>query len=148
MSDKQPQRYWEDVNEGGDVPSITIPITETRLYQQVSGSQDFYPVHHDREFARSGGHPDVFVNTGFMQSCFNHLLCDYAGDDGWLRKFRMEMRRMNRPGDIMTFKGRVVRKYVNDQGEKCVDLDVWCENQHEGVTTPSAATVLLPSRGG
>lgn len=146
MPEMRVQRYWDDIKEGDEVPSYSIPITETRLVQQVSGSQDFYAVHHDREYARSAGHPDVFVNTGFMQGCFNHLLCDYVGDEGWLRKFRMEMRKMNRPGDVMTFKGRVTRKYINDQGEHCLDLEVWCENPREGVTTPSYATVLLPAR--
>jgi len=140
------QRFWDDVNEGDEVPGFEIKITPTRLVQQVSGSQDFYAVHHDREFAQSGGHQDVFVNTGYMQSCFSRLLTDYVGDNGWLKKFRMEMRRMNIPGDIQHFTGKVAKKYVNDGGETCLDLDIWCENQREGVTTPSFATVVLPRR--
>lgn len=145
MGERGPQRYWEDIKEGDEVPGYSIKIDWTRIVKQVSGSQDFYAVHHDREFAQSGGHPDMFVNTGFMQSCFSHLLTDYVGDQGWLKKFRMEMRRMNHPGHIMSLKGKVVKKYA-EGGEHLLDLEVWVENQ-EGVTTPSYATVRLPSKG-
>jgi hypothetical protein len=58
----------------------------------------------------------------------------------------MQMRRMNRPGDVMTVKGRVKRKYVDGQGTHKVDCDVWAENEREGQTTVCEATVTLPSR--
>ena len=60
-----------------------------------------------------------------------------------LRKFRMEMRRMNRPGDVMELKGKVTRKYEED-GEHFVECEIWAENQREGITTPSYALVTLP----
>lgn len=142
---KRAQRYWEDVQEGDEVPGFTLPIDPTRIVLQVSGSQDWYAVHHDVDFARAGGHDDIFVNTGFMTASFGRLLSSYVGDDGWVKRFRMEMRRMNRPGDNMKLSGKVVRKYVED-GEHLVDLEVWAENEREGVTTPSNATVRLPSR--
>lgn len=145
MGARGPQRYWEDIKEGDEVPGYSMHLDWTRIFHTVSGSQDFYPVHHDREFAQSGGHPDIFVMTGFMQGSFSHLLTDYVGDDGWVKKFRMEMRRMNHPGDTMSLKGKVLKKY-EDGGEKLLDLEVWAENQREGVTTPSFATVRLPSR--
>ncbi|MDO8671519.1 MAG: MaoC/PaaZ C-terminal domain-containing protein [Dehalococcoidia bacterium] len=140
------QLYWEDVKEEDEIPSFSLKIDETRIVKQVSGSQDFYPVHHDREFARAGGHPDIFVNTGFMRACFGRLITSWIGDDGFLRKFTMQMRKMNRPGDTMTLKGKVVRKYSED-GNHLVECDVWAENDREGITTPSSAIVILPSRG-
>jgi len=139
------QRYWEDVNEGDEVPGFELPITATRIALHVSGSQDYNPVHHDPEFARSGGHPDIFVNTGFMTACFGRLLSSYVGNDGWVKKFRMEMRRPNHPGDVMKLTGKVIRKYVEGD-EHLLDLEVWAENQRIGVTTPSTATVALPRR--
>ena len=139
------QRYWEDVNEGDDVPGFELPLTATQIVLQVSGSQDFYQVHHDPEFARAGGHPDIFVNTGFTTASFGRLLSSYVGDKGWVKKFHMEMRRMNHPGDVMKLTGKVIRKYIEGD-EHLLDLEVWAENQRIGVTTPSTATVRLPSR--
>ena len=139
------QVYWDDVEVGTEIPGYSLELDPTRIVLQVSGSQDFYPVHHDLAFATGGGHPDIFVNTGFMQGCFNRLICDWIGDEGWLKKFRMEMRRMNRPGDTMTLKGKVARKYVEGD-EHLVECELWAENEREGVTTPSFALVSLPTR--
>jgi len=139
------QLYWDDVQEGQEIPSFSLRIDATRIVKQVSGSQDFYQVHHDVDFAREGGHPDIFVNTGFMQGCFNRLITNWIGDQGWLRKFTMQMRQMNRPGDVMTLRGKVVRKF-NEGEEHLVELDVWAENEREGVTSPGRAWVILPMR--
>ena len=139
------QVYWDDVEVGQEIPGYSLKIDPTRIALQVSGSQDFYPVHHDLEFAQAGGHPDIFVNTGFMQGCFNRLICGWIGDEGWLKKFRMEMRRMNIPGDTMTFQGKVSKKFVEDD-QHLVECELWAENEREGVTTPSYALVSLPTR--
>ncbi|MSP78921.1 MAG: hypothetical protein EXR67_05150 [Dehalococcoidia bacterium] len=141
------QIYWEDVKEGDFLPVLEYPITETRIVEQVSGSQDFYAVHHDRAFARAAGHSDIFVNNGFMRGCLARVLTDWIGDEGWLRKLRVEMRRMNGPGDLLICTGKVVRKY-EDGAEKIVECEVWAENARVGVTTPCRAWVALPSRSG
>ncbi len=139
------QVFWDDVDVSHKIPGYSLKIDPTRIALQVSGSQDFYPVHHDLDFAKAGGHPDIFVNTGFMQGCFNRLICGWIGDDGWLKKFRMEMRRMNIPGDTMTFQGKVSKKFIED-GEHLVECELWAENEREGVATPSFALVSLPTR--
>ena len=140
------QRYWEDVKVGQEIPGFSLNIDWTRLAKQVSGSQDFYPVHHDPDFARAGGHKEMFVNTGFMQGCFSRLMTDWIGDDGFVRKFHMEMRKMNILHDTMTLKGKVTNKYVEGDTHY-VEADVWAENAREGVTTPSQCLLTLPSRG-
>jgi hypothetical protein len=142
-----PQRYWEDVSEGDTVPGFSHKINWTRICMQVSGSQDFYPVHHDPQFARDAGHEEMFINTGWYQANFGRIATSFAGDEGWVRKFRMEMRRMNQLGDVSTWGGKVSRKYVSDEGDHCVDLDLFVENDRHGVTTPAQATVILPSKG-
>ena len=109
----------------------------------MSGSQDWYPVHHDPAFARKAGHADIFMNTGFLQAALVRVVTDWMGDAGFLRKLYFEMRRQQRPGDTMACKGRVTERYRKD-GEGWVELDVWAENGREGVTTPGKAWVILP----
>jgi len=141
------QLYWEDVEVGQEIPSsYSIKLDATRIVLQVSGTQDYYQVHHDRDFAQAQGVPDVFVNTGFLTAALGRLLTDWIGTDGWLRKFRLEMRKMNLLGDTLMVKGEVTDKYVQN-GDHCVEADVWCETDREGVTTPCKATLILPSRG-
>jgi hypothetical protein len=116
------------------------------MARQVSGSQDFYEVHHDPDFARAGGHRDIFYNTGFTRACLSRLLTDWVGDDGWVKKLRFEMRRMNMNGDTMRLRGKVAGKREVPGADNEVDIELWVENDREGITTPASATVTLPGR--
>lgn len=141
------QRYWEDVQAGDEIPGFSLALNWTRMAAQVSGSQDFYPVHHDPDFAQAGGHADVFYNTGFTRACLCRLLTDWMGPEGWLRKLRFEMRRMNMNGDTIQVRGAVVRtREVAGEADNEVDLELAIANEREGVTTPAWAVVQLPSR--
>ena len=139
------QRYWQEVKEGQEITGFSLEINATRVFLQVSGSQDYYPVHHDREFAQASGFDDVFLNTRFLQTALGRAISDWTGPEGRLKKFKMEMRRMISPGDIMTCRGKVTAKYERD-GQHYVECDVWAENQRE-VTTQAKAVLTLPLRG-
>ena len=139
------QRYWDEVEVGDELEGFALDITPRRLVLQVSGSQDWYPVHFDAGFAKKGGHADVFVNTGFLQAALVRVITDWMGDDGFLKKLRFEMRRQQRPGDTVVCRGKVVAKH-EEGGEGLVGLEVWAENEREGVTTPGTASVILPRR--
>ena len=140
------QLYWEDVEVGQEIPSsYSLKLDATRFFLQVSGTQDYYPVHHDRDFARAQGVPDIFMNTGFLTAATGRLLTAWMGPDGWLCKYRIEMRKMNLLGDTMTVKGKVTDKYIRE-GLHYVDADVWCETDTQGVTTPCKASLILPAK--
>ena len=139
------QRCWEEVKEGETLPGFSLELTMTRMAQQVSGTQDFYPIHHDRDFARSGGHPDIFVNTAFTRAALCRLLTDWAGPAGFVKRLGFQMRRYHLVGDTIYVRGKVVKKYRQD-GVGAVDLEIWAENAREGIATPGTATVHLPLR--
>ncbi len=142
---KRPQPYWEDVAVGQELSGFSLEISPRRVFLEVSGSQDWYPVHFDPAFAAKSGHPDIFMSTGFLQAALVRLITDWMGDEGFLRKLRFEMRRQQRPGDTMACRGKVTDRYERD-GQGWVELDVWAENEREGVTTPGQAVVILPRR--
>ena len=139
-------RYWDDVQEGEELPGYALRLDPLRLHLQTSGSQDYHRQHHDEAFAQQQGTNGIFVNTGFTQAALGRVLFDWMGDGGFLTRFQMEMRKMNRPDDTMQMKGRVVRTWQED-GAGYVECEVWAENDREGVTTPGRAVVRLPLRG-
>jgi len=143
---RRPQPYWKDVEVGQELSGFSLEITPRRVFLNVSGSQDWYPVHFDLSFARKAGHPDLFMSTGFLQAALVRVITDWMGDDGFLRRLRFEMRRQQRPGDTMVCRGRVTAKYESD-GQGWIELDVWAENEREGITTPGQAWVILPRQG-
>ena len=140
------QTFYEDVRIGDIIDGFDLSLGWTKMAEQVSGSQDFYPVHHDPEFAAEAGHSAIFYNTGFTQAALCRVVTDWAGPAGWMTKFRFEMRKMNIPDDQVHARGKVVAKSEQDDGHGLVDLEVWLENDRLGVTTPGWATVRLPRR--
>jgi len=136
------QRHWDDVEEGEELPGFSLELTRTRMTLQVSGTQDFYPIHHDPEFARAAGHADIFINTAFIRGCLCRLLTDWVGRDGFVKALEFRMRKPNLVGETIAVSGRVRKK----DADGLVDLELWIENAKDGVTVPAKATVRLPRR--
>jgi len=141
---KHEQLYWNDINIGDEIPGFSLELDETRVCLQVSGSQDWYAVHHDKGFANNSGMPERFFNTGFLTAAIGRLLTSWIGLEGWIRALTVEMRRMNLAGQVMTVSGKVTNKYV-DGNEHFVEADVWTSTGDQ-VNTPCKAKVVLPAR--
>lgn len=135
---------WDEVSEGDQLSPITFPITMRTLMIDVAGTRDLYPIHHDREFAKSNGARDIFVNTMFYEGLFGRLATDWAGPEAFLRKLRFSMKGPNCLGDTMTSRGWVVKKYEQD-GQKLLDLEIHLDNQVESDATIANLTIQLPA---
>lgn len=134
---------WDDVQEGQALTSVTFPLTLRNLMIDVAGTRDLYPIHHDREFAKRNNARDIFVNTMFYEGLFGRIVTDWAGPEAFLRKMRFTMRAPNCPGDTITSRGQVVRKYTNGD-ERLLDVEVHLDNQLGPDATIAQMTVQLP----
>ena len=74
-----------------------------------------------------------------------HVVTNWMGDDGFLKRFYGELRRFNLLGDTTWCQGNVIKKY-EENGEHLVDIEIRAENQRGEVTAPGRVTVCLPSR--
>jgi acyl dehydratase len=136
-------RSWDEVQEGDELTSVSFPLTLRNLMIDVAGTRDLYPIHHDREFAKANNARDIFVNTMFYEGLFGRILTDWAGPEAFLRRLRFAMRAPNCPGDTITSRGWVVRKYT-DGDEKLLDVEVHLDNQLGQDATIANMTVQLP----
>lgn len=102
-------------------------------------------VHWDNEFAQRAGVPAAFDFGPQRVAWLGHLMTNWIGDDAFLKKMRVEVRRFNLVGDTTWCKGKVTRKYV-DGTEHVVDCDIWCEDQRGETTARGSAVVALPQR--
>ena len=84
---------------------------------------------------------------GALKNAFlGQFMTDWAGPLGTLRRLSCQYRGMDFPGQPITAKGTVGRKY-QEAGQFLVDCTIWLENPDGQNTTPGSATVALPSRG-
>ena len=120
--------YFEDIFEGQDaLPLATPPITRTHIVKYAGASGDFNPIHHDELYAIRAGNDRVFA-MGMMSAGFlSHMITDWVGD-GKLRKYRVRFGRQVWPGDTITCRGKVLRKF-SEGGKYYLEAEVFAENQ-------------------
>lgn len=74
------------------------------------------------------------------------LITDWMGDEAWLKRCRAEYRGFFYLSDVIWLRGRVTRKYIDEDGEHSVDIESNTVNQRGEEIMPGKATVALPSR--
>ena len=139
------ETYWEDINEGFEIPSLTKEATTRQLVQYAGASGDFYEIHYDKDFAIDTGLSGVIIHGALKNAFLGTLMTDWAGPLGFLRKLSCQYRGMDYPNQRLTAKGTVTRKY-QENGRFLVDCDILLENSSGEITTPGTATVELPCR--
>ncbi|MBI4307418.1 MAG: MaoC family dehydratase N-terminal domain-containing protein [Chloroflexi bacterium] len=101
--------------------------------------------HWDEWYARQSGLPGGYDIGGQRISWVAHLVTDWMGDDAFLKRLDVELRRPNIVGDTTWLRGRVVKKSEKD-GEHLAECEMWGENQRGEKTTTGRAIVRLPKR--
>ncbi len=102
-------------------------------------------VHWDSDLARAVGVPAAYDYGPERISWLGHLMTDWIGDDGFLKRLNVQVRRHNIIGDLTMCRGEVLRTYEED-GEHLVEVAVEAVNQNDEVTAVGTAVASLPSR--
>jgi acyl dehydratase len=103
-------------------------------------------VHWDSELARAVGVPAAYDYGPERISWLGHLMTNWIGDDGFLKRLNVQVRKHNIIGDLTTCQGTVTRRW-QDGGENLVEVTVHGLNQREEQTAVGTAVASLPSRG-
>jgi len=104
--------------------------------------------HYDMNLCLDRGLPGPF-DEGQMRCCTPvHLLSNWMGDDGFIRRLETQLRKPNFYGDTQWVYGEVVKKYIDKVGDEeygAVDIKIDQINQIGENSAPGKATVYLPS---
>jgi acyl dehydratase len=139
------QIYWEDVTDGMDMPPLVKNPTTQQLVRYAGASGDYYQIHYDKDFAKGNELEDVILHGALKNAFLGQYMTDWMGPLGTLTMLSCQYRGMDSPGQPITAKGSVTRKY-QEEGRNLVDCEIWLENKSGQKTTPGAATVELPTR--
>ncbi|MEE8290850.1 MAG: MaoC family dehydratase N-terminal domain-containing protein [Candidatus Tectomicrobia bacterium] len=100
-------------------------------------------VHWDLDFAREVGVPGAYDYGPQRISWFGHLLTNWIGDDGFLSRLEVQVRRFNLVGDTTWLRGTVTDTFER-HGNHLITCDVWAENQRGEITAQGQAEAMLP----
>lgn len=108
--------------------------------------EPIYAVHYNKSAANAAGLPFPY-DVGTQRQCWlMHMYTNWMGDEGWLKKNNAQYRQFVYFSDVVRFSGKVTSKYVDADGDYCVDIETTAINQRGGDTAPGTGTVALPSR--
>lgn len=108
--------------------------------------EPIFAVHYNKEAARAMGLP-LQYDIGWQRQCWQiHLLTNWMGDDSWLKRTYAEYRKFVYYSDVVWLKGKVIKKYIDNDGECCVDIETDATSQRGENVMPGHASVALPSK--
>ena len=88
--------------------------------------------------------PGMFAYGSQPEGLLAKLVCNWMGDNGFMKKLDCQARNIWLHGHILWTKGKVVRKYIEND-EPLVDLELIAENQDGVLIMPATCTVRLDS---
>ena len=167
--------FWEGVVEGEELPTIVkgpITLMDSVAFYHAIGYTTAFKVTHEifkenpgmvfrdpetnapigaglihasDNAARVQGVPYALTFAAQSEGNIAHLICNWMGDDGFLKKLECRQRRINIVGNTNWLKGNVVRKYI-ENGEYLVDLELTIHDQNNILIMQATARVSLLSR--
>jgi acyl dehydratase len=118
-----------------DLEPYAWQVTRDQIRAYAEASGDHNPIHLDDDAARAAGLPGVIAHGMLGMAQLANFVVAYAGDHRRLRRLRCRFSGMVRPGDTITFTGRV----AGEEGG-LVRLELNAENQKgEKVLTKALA---------
>ena len=112
---------------GDELPTFALPVTSTVIVAGAIASRDFMPAHHDPEFARAQGAPDLFMNILTTNGYVARYVTDWAGPETMVRSIRIRLGGPAVPGQSLRFTGQVTN--VAEEGdEHVVEVSVRAAN--------------------
>ena len=141
------ERYFEDVEVGSELPTITKKISIEQLAMYAAVCWDFRPEHYDSGTAQKYGFRAPYADGPMITAFLGQVATGWMGPKGIFKKITASYRVMVFPGDILSCKGQVTGKRMEGDSN-LVECDVWAENQKAERVVYGTATVELPSKEG
>jgi acyl dehydratase len=116
------------------------------LTRDLYNAGQFGLSHHDARAAQAVGMPGRYDNGHMRIGWTAHLITNWMGDLGFLKRLYTEIRRPNMYGNTTWIRGSVVEKYIDDEGDHVIKVEFVGQDQDGNENTNGYAIVRLPVR--
>lgn len=136
------KKFWDQVEIGHSLDALVDgPITRMRIAQFAAASDDFSPLNLDEEYAKGAGYGSVFAPSIIAMGLAEEAVRSFATNMNVIA-LSGTFQRLIWPGDILTSKGVIVRRYQKN-GEYRVQFSIWVCNQNQDVVMKGLALCAL-----
>ncbi|MHB8893795.1 MAG: MaoC/PaaZ C-terminal domain-containing protein [Candidatus Geothermincolia bacterium] len=132
---------FDSINVGDEIPKLEVTLEQMMLWLYAGASGDFNPIHVDKEFAEKVGLGGTIAHGLSSMARLGRCITDWLGDPGALKRFKVRFAAPARPGDTVTFWGKVIDKKVED-GKNLATLEVGAMTQDGTVVLSKGEAVV------
>jgi hypothetical protein len=142
---KPEQMFFEDVKVGTEIPPLVKTLYNLgKMAMWAAVHADFCAGHFDYKTAKDRFKVDRPFAYGLQLATYlSQLMTDWIGPNGMLKKIQSKTVHNILDKDIVTCKGKVVKKYTTCR-EGYLDCEIWAEIQGGTIVARGVATVILP----
>jgi acyl dehydratase len=135
-----------ELSEGMNLHEIKKNITQANINLYAEASQDFNPIHTDKDFAKKtplGG----TIAHGMLILAYVSQMMSAAFGRSWLTggKLNVRFKTPARPGDTITVSGRISR-IEKGEDQTLIRCDVLCRNQNGETVITGGTSVRVEKR--
>ncbi len=131
---------YKELTEGSELPEVkSDPITRVQLVDYASASGDYNLLHFDESFAKKTGLKGCIAHGMLQMAMSGSYILNWA-KGGTLKNFKIRYSAPANENDILTFKGKILKKYQEDD-EKLIEISVLTETQEKRITTQGSAII-------
>ena len=135
---------FKELLEGMALPEVTSdPISRVQLVDYASASGDYNLLHYDESFAKKTGLKGCIAHGMLQMGMVGSYILNWA-KGGMLRNFKIRYSNPANENDVLTFKGKIVKKY-NENDEILIEINIMSENQDNKITTQGSAVIAFRS---
>ncbi len=137
---------WDEITVPCQLPETVDEISYQRVVMNAATTWDYIPWHFDPDYARSHGHPTIFVNTMHLAGFIDRMATDWAGPYSRVVRRKVTLQGSIYAGDSMVGRGRVIDKRRDTSGATpryLVDLEIAIYNQRDELCCPAELTLDL-----
>ena len=138
-------KYWDEINEGDSLGKTSMYVPFEKVILNAAATQDYFPGHHNPEYARNQGQREIYLNTMAIEGFIDRIATDWAGPHTFIRQRKMQMRASIYAGDTMSGEGQVEKRYEDEEGRSLVDISLTISTE-EGPRVPASLTLEIPRK--
>ncbi|MBN2169403.1 MAG: acyl dehydratase [Actinobacteria bacterium] len=119
---------FDDINVGDEIPSQYFEPDQKAIWRYAAASGDLNPIHMDWEHGLNAGLDGSIAHGLSTLARAGKCVTDWSGNPDGLRKLRARFNAPVKPGDRVTYRGRVIDKRVEGES-RLIEIGIEAENQ-------------------
>jgi len=133
---------FDNIKEGDQIPVLQKEaITQLQLIKYAGASGDFNQIHTVPDYAKSAGLDGTIAHGMLVMGILGQMVSNWVGVKS-VKELSGSFKAITRPGDILTAKGEVKRKFQDEKG-KFISCKIQIEDQKGEVKVGGKVTIQV-----